>query len=49
LIATTPVHDQHVRAELNEVALVQCGNEYLEVLREQREQGIVGDVAGRDD
>lgn len=49
LIATTPVYDQHVRAELNEVTLVQCCNEYIEVLREQREQGIVGDVAGRDD
>lgn len=48
-INTMSVYDQRVRAELDKVALVQRGYDRVEVLLEQRKQGIVGDVAGRDD
>ena len=47
-ITTTPVYDENFHAELDEVTLVQGRNKYIEVLREQREQGIVGDVASGD-
>ncbi len=48
-ITTTPAYDKHVRAELDEVALVHRCNDHIKVFREQCKQGIVGDVAGRDD
>lgn len=43
------MYDQCVQAELDEVAFVQRCDDCVEVFPEQRKQGIVCDVAGRDD
>jgi hypothetical protein len=44
-----PVYDQSVMAELDEVRLVERIDNRAEVLGEQPQQGVVGDVAGGDD
>lgn len=43
------MHHQRVRAELDEVCLGQRGDNGVEMLLEEREQRVVGDVAGRHD
>jgi len=48
-VLPAPAERQGVLGQLDEVSLIERGDDGVEVELEERKEGVVGDVSGRDD